>query len=214
MHSRLIKICGIQDPELAHFAAAAGADFVGLVFHPASCRFVDPGKARDIVEAVKAGGAQAVAVFVNHSSVEMQAICELAGIHHVQLHGNKAREQHALLPADYSRIYVLSVNTEGELLRDLQGLEACDPQRDYLLFDHLEAGGGRAFNYQNFAKVYAEAPFSQFRRFIAGGLRADNIAEIARMFEPFGVDVSSGVESSRGHKEKYLIQEFIERVRA
>src|SRR5436190_13830560 len=101
MVNQIIKICGIRDPETAQKTAQAGANFIGLVFHPPSPRHVNVEQAVAISSAVKNAGASPVAVFVNQTDIDMRAICEAADIQIVQLHGTSARAHHHLLPDEY-----------------------------------------------------------------------------------------------------------------
>jgi len=196
----LIKICGLRDVELATQTAQAGAHFIGLVFHPVSKRFVTLDKAKAIALATKQAGAIPVAVFVDHSALQMQEICEATDITTVQLHGNMARSQHLGLPKKYTRIYVQTSDMQQDVYEG-------DPARDFLLFDHRQAGSGQTFDWENFS--YA----GKFRWFLAGGLTPDNVSMAAQQLQPMGVDVSSGVENETGEKQLHKIKTFIQRAR-
>lgn len=206
MRKQLIKICGLQDSALATKAAHAGADFIGLVFHPASPRHVSLTQATLIAAAAKKSGASPVAVFVDQTHDAMQAICTASGIHIVQLHGDTARAQHHLLPQDYRRIYVLNVSDQGELRTDAD-LHSLKPERDWILIDHAEPGTGQSINA---SQLRYSLPFPWF---LAGGLTAKNVAGMIDQLQPQGVDVSSGVEIATGLKTLGLIQQFITAVR-
>jgi phosphoribosylanthranilate isomerase len=198
----LIKICGICDPPTAEQTARLGADFIGIIFHPPSPRYVDLNQAERIVEATRKGGAKPVAVFVNHTDVEMHDICEATDIQIVQLHGATARACHPRLPDHYQRIYVQTVAANGKLPLD-RGFGHLDPKRDLLLLDHPASGQGKTVNWQ---AVHYDLGFAFL---LAGGLTASNVLTAMHSLKPLGVDVSSGVESSRGNKDIALIQEFI-----
>ncbi len=199
-----VKICGIRTAEIAQQAAQAGADFMGLVFHPDSKRYVTLEQAKIIAAAVKAKGAIPVAVFVNHSAAEMHEICEKTAITWIQLHGSDAKQQHHLLPAHYQRIYVQSVTAKGEIPFDNEsGLIHCNPARDFLLFDTAQPGSGKKFDWQLFNYQ------GKFRWFLAGGLTPDNVVAALKQLKPAGVDVSSGVENAAGEKDITLVRKFI-----
>ena len=208
MRNHIIKICGIRDAKMAKKAAEAGANLIGIVFHPSSPRDVSLEQAITISNATKKAGASPVAVFVNQTNIDMQAICEAANIQIVQLHGTTARVHHHLLPNEYQRIYVLNVTEEGELLADngLQYLHL-DPVRDMILIDHPEPGEGKTINHKRFSY-----PF-QFPWLLAGGLTPSNVATMIDELKPNGVDASSGVEISKGQKDLFLIQRFVTLVR-
>ena len=205
----LIKICGIKTPEMAFVAAKMGADFIGVVFHPFSKRFVQSQMARVICEAAENGGAEVVGVFVNQSSSEMLEVCELAGINIIQLHGAIAKQEAYKLPQSIKRIYVVNVDYSGRIFddSDKKNIESLDPRRDYLLFDGVEAGSGKAFDFEQF-KNPSDFPF-----FLAGGLETSNVKKAICMTRPNGVDVSSKVENIYGEKDLKLIEQFILRVK-
>lgn len=212
MSNLFIKICGIKDLHIAEETAKLGADFIGLVFYPNSKRHVDIKLAKQLSDVIKQNGAIPVAVFVDQSAAEMQEICLTANIETVQLHGDMARQQHYLLPENYTRIYVISLNPRRHRYarNDAKvgnGLIHCNPERDFLLFDHIDAGKGKSFNWTTFV-----AP-KKFRWFLAGGLNPDNISSAIQQLKPTGVDVSSGVENQSGQKDIELIEQFIKEAR-
>ena len=206
MNKLLIKICGIRDAVMAEKTAIAGAHLIGIVFHPSSPRYVSLDQATAISSATKKAGALPVAVFVNHTEIEMRNICEAADIHIVELHGSTARAHHHFLPKEYQRIYVQSVSDKGELRSD-DGLRYLDPDRDLVLIDHEQPGQGNSINRLLF---HYNLPFPWI---LAGGLTPSNIVAAINDLQPDGVDVSSGVESSKGNKDVLLIQQFVTKVR-
>lgn len=206
MANQIIKICGIRDPGVAEQAANAGANLIGIIFHHLSPRYVSLDHASAIAMAANKAGALPVAVFVNHTDVEMNRICEATNIDIVQLHGETARAHHHLLPDKFQRIYVLSVSDNGELQKD-DGLRYLDSNRDLVLIDHAEPGQGNSINRRGFRY---DLPFPWI---LAGGLSPSNVAATIKDLQPNGVDVSSGVESSKGNKDIRLIQKFVTSVR-
>ncbi len=205
---KLIKICGIQQAEMAYAAARAGADFIGIVLAPSSSRCVSVGMAVDIARQARAGGAEPVAVFANADAAAIQRICTQADIQYVQLHGDTARQQAHLLPAELQRIYACRVSANGDIHKpDLMDIKHLISTRDYLLFDGMQAGSGKHFVWENF--TYA----GEFRWFLSGGLRCDNVATALKQLNPAGVDVSSGVENSYDNKSIELIKQFIAQVK-
>lgn len=205
MSKAFIKICGLTDPGMALEAAHAGADFIGLVFHPASKRHVTRTQATLISSALAATQAKPVAVFKEHSATEMRTICEECHIQIVQLHGVRSRTEHSLLPQEIQRIYVQSLSSSETVPMNSEVLQ-CDPQRDYLLFDHARPGNGLCFDWKSFSY---HGPFPWF---LAGGLNIKNVAQAMQQLQSTGVDVSSGVESSPGTKDLNLIKKFIKEV--
>jgi phosphoribosylanthranilate isomerase len=206
MANHIIKICGIRDPATAEKAAILGANLIGIVFHPASKRYVSLDQATVISNAAKQAGALPAAIFVNHTAVEMQSICEATDINIVQLHGSTARANHHFLPREYQRIYVQNVSDQGELQTD-EGLRYLDSDRDLVLIDHEKPGHGNSINRLVF---HYHLPFPWM---LAGGLTPSNVVAAINDLQPDGVDVSSGVESSAGNKDILLIQQFVTKVR-
>lgn len=202
----IIKICGINSPAIAKMAAIAGANYIGLVFHPDSPRYIHPADAREISRAAREHGATPVAIFVNHHADAMQNICKIAEINTVQLHGDNSRREHHLLPDDYQRIMVQSINENGELQNDIE-LNSLFPERDFILIDHCNPGSGKTFSWKDF-KYDLSFPW-----LLAGGLTNSNVKNAINLLQPNGVDVSSGVEMERGKKDMELIKKFINTVR-
>lgn len=206
MANHIIKICGIRDPDMATQAAIAGANLIGIIFHPSSPRYVSLDQAVAISNAATKAGAFPVAVFVNHTDIQMREICEATHIKIVQLHGEIARAHHHLLSDAYQRIYVQSVSDKGKLQTD-DGFNYLDPDRDFIMIDHPDPGKGNRINSQGF---HYDLPFPWL---LAGGLSPSTVAAAINELQPDGVDVSSGVELSRGNKDIFLIQQFIQSVR-
>ncbi|CAL7964273.1 N-(5'-phosphoribosyl)anthranilate isomerase [Gammaproteobacteria bacterium] len=206
----LIKLCGIKTKAVALAAAKMGADFIGIVFHPSSKRFVSPPQAKIINAAAERGGAKGVGIFVDHSASAILSMCKLTGIKIVQLHGVIAKQESYKLPQNIKRIYVVNVDSSGMILDacDRKNIECLDPKRDFLLFDGVEAGSGKSFNLNHFKCVH------NFSFFLAGGLSVNNVARAIGMVRPNGVDVSSGIEKDFGKKDLKLIKQFIMKTKA
>jgi phosphoribosylanthranilate isomerase len=208
MMKALVKICGIKEPALAYQAAALGADFIGLVFHGPSKRYVVLEQAVAIAERARQGGAEPVAVFVNADAEQMLQVCDKTGINIVQLHGDTARSEQTKLPAAIQRMFVLQVDKTGDIVNQADITKTnLKPERDFILFDSCEAGSGKTFNLENIK------PINNMRFFLAGGLTPDNVSARINMTQPFAVDVSSGVEDLSGNKDINLIKQLIERVK-
>jgi len=190
-----IKICGITDPKHAQ----SGADYIGLVFCSQSPRFLRADQAIPIARAAREAGAIPVAVFSNHSANEMIDICLKTEITHVQLHGDISRNALPLLPDNLRKIYAIS--SKSPLSENHNIL--LNPEHDFLLYDSIKPGSGQTFDWASIQ------PIAGFNYFIAGGLRADNVQEAIEATHPYGVDISSGVETAPGIKATNLINELI-----
>lgn len=184
----LIKICGVKSIEEGHYAARCGADYVGIVMHIPSIRYVEPIRARAIAKAIREIGAVPVAVFYDEPVEEILRAVETSGISTVQTYRN------IKLPDLYTVIYG---NPDRERM-------ACSSS--LFLFDGAVPGSG-----QQLRPEHLPHPLPG-NFFIAGGVDSENVVSILKAFSPAGIDVSSGVES-RGRKDCQKIQTFIEKVR-
>jgi phosphoribosylanthranilate isomerase len=196
-----IKICGIMDAAAAVVAAAAGTDAIGLVFAP-SRRQVTVDRAREIASALPPFITK-VGVFVDDDPARIREMAEAVRLDMLQLHGAESPEYCAAI-----RLPVI----KAVRMRDGRSAEAMRAYRvaAFLLdsFDPDVAGGtGKAFNWELAAGLRAPAPL-----ILSGGLTPQNVRQALETVKPFGVDVSSGVETD-GRKDHHKIREFIARVR-
>ena len=196
-----IKICGVTSPEDARAIVAAGADFMGLVFTE-SPRRVDAEQARAIRAAVP--DADLVGVFHDEPPRIVEPIAAEFGLRAVQVAGWLDRE-----PPEGPEVWHL---LRGATLPDVATLPMI-PLRTYLLdaFDPRHPGGTGAAADWDWA---ATAIRDGIRLFVAGGLTPANVSRLVRDIRPYGVDASSGLESSPGQKDMSKVRAFIEAVRA
>ncbi len=203
-----IKICGVRCPSVAYNAAKLGADYIGMIFHKPSKRYVNLKTAKLIVESVERGGAVSVAVCVDQSAEEIIQLSRDLNITIVQLHGDLPRKQHAQLPEYLVRIYVLNVDKSGVVINQNDSfIKDLDVNRDYILFDGLVGGSG-----ESIITDRIQHAAGKFRYFVAGGLNHNNIYNVLNNCNPNGVDVSTGVENSHGEKDVGLIKQFISQI--
>lgn len=205
-----VKICGLSTPETIEAAVRAGANWIGLVFFPKSPRHVDYGKAQDLVGPIR-GKASVVALTVNASDEDLDAINAAINPDIWQLHGKESPERVLEVKARFSRpvMKALAIGDES----DLDIIPAYDDTADILLLDakppkdsktDLPGGNGIAFDWRLITSLDLKKPFV-----LAGGLDPENVAEAIRLTKPQGVDVSSGVESAPGIKDIDKITNFI-----
>jgi len=199
-----IKICGIKEPEHARVAADAGADAIGLVFFRASPRFVTVARAKKIASSLPAY-VTPVGLFVNAKATEIRAILKEVPLGLLQFQGDED-------PAFCSKFgvpYVRAVRMEKgvdlvECARRFSGAKA-------LLVDaHVPGQRGGTGQVFDWAELPSKHPVPLI---LSGGLTAENVGRAIREVRPWAVDVSSGVESSRGVKDPAKIVEFIRSVR-
>jgi len=209
-----VKICGIATEEQALAAAQAGADFIGLVFAP-SPRQITPARAKKIAAALKASGAavETVGVFVNTPAAKVSKIAAGCGLDWVQLSGDEPWGYCRELARPVIKVIRISRSCGSEpVCRDLAyGQKLFGRQRHIFLIDSSVAskygGTGRTFDWDLARPIAVRFPV-----IIAGGLRPANVAAAIEIISPWGVDVSSGVET-KGVKDISKIKKFIQTVR-
>ncbi len=200
-----VKICGITRIEDALVAVEAGADALGFIFHPPSPRHLDPRAAGEIICQLPPLVSK-VGVFVNAPEETIWETVRLAGTDTLQLHGEES-------PEFCRRFRPLTVYRAFRI-RDASSLERL-PAYDttgWLLDSevHGQAGGsGERFDWD----LAIQATRLGKPIVLAGGLTPDNVAAAIRQVRPYGVDVSSGVESRPGRKDPARLRAFLEAVR-
>ncbi len=209
-----IKICGLVEIEHALEAARAGADFVGVVFAP-SRRQISPEKALPIVEAIHSLPAhpKVVGVFANLEAKEVNRIAECCHLDRVQLSGDESWGY--CQEIEYPIIKVVHISTgqkAGPVLTEIEkGYQSNLKHAPICLLDSMAGnaygGTGMTFDWQLARDVAA-----RYSVIVAGGLTPDNVGKLVREVNPWGVDVSSGVESN-GCKDSIKIGDFIRAVR-
>ena len=198
-----VKICGITNLEDAMAAAGAGADAIGFVFYKESPRYIDPVKAGEILKRLPPF-IKSVGVFVNEEESEIRRIIDLTGIDLLQLHGDEQPGFcllfnrpviKAVRIKDRNSILPLAGYTVSALLLD-----------SFSKISYGGTGTGFDLNLAIEAKRYG-------RIILSGGLDPDNIIDAVEKVMPYAVDVSSGVESSKGKKDHEKMRLFIRRAK-
>jgi phosphoribosylanthranilate isomerase len=203
MSQTFVKICGISTMDAVAAVADSGADAIGFVFAPGSPRQVTDDQARSLMTELPSS-IETVGVFRNQPIDVVLRTASSAGLTTVQLHGDETDAEFDRLRAEgFATIRALSIDDYRR--RALSGEVRPD---DRLLVDAVTPGSGATFD----AALLAGATPAGFW-ILAGGLTPGNVAELVRAVGPSGVDVSSGVESSRGVKDPGLIRAFVEAAR-
>ncbi|RXK13963.1 N-(5'-phosphoribosyl)anthranilate isomerase [Halarcobacter mediterraneus] len=191
-----IKICGITNLDDALAAAEAGADALGFVFYDKSPRYIEPFEARKIVDALPPF-IQTVGLFVNENSGYINQVCTNAKMQLAQVIDDDSFTDFDVLKFKY--IKVIRAKSEKDIIENIN---------NYVLVDAFveEFGGaGKRVALEWFNKVDCS------KIVLAGGLNQNNISEI-KDYSFYGVDVSSGVEASKGKKDKQKMVNFVKAV--
>ena len=196
-----IKVCGLRTPASIAAAATAGADAVGFVFHQPSPRHLRPEDARELAAAVPPGIAK-VAVFLHPSQELVDAA--LAALQPDWVQTDAEDFARLRLPVTQR---VLPVLRTGQAALEAR-IEQLGPSSRFML-ESGRSGAGERADWSEAARLAGRGQLV-----LAGGLDTGNVADAIAAVRPFGVDVSSGVESSRGVKDPRVIQEFVRAARA
>ncbi|MEQ1573966.1 MAG: phosphoribosylanthranilate isomerase [Vicinamibacterales bacterium] len=198
-----LKICGITRLADALHAAEQGATALGFLLWRGSPRYVTPEQVGEIVAELPPG-VQAVGVFVNEPVKEIQRIARIARITAVQLHGDETPDHAAAIALPILRavsIEMAAKEARAWPAETLLLLDAVDPD--------LRGGTGMRIDWTRAAERARAS-----RIVLAGGLTPDNVEGAISIVQPFGVDVSSGVESAPGVKDSTKVARFLQNARA
>lgn len=200
-----IKVCGLRDVAAIEAAIDAGADALGFVFVEDSPRFIEPGRAWGLVGALPPF-VTSVGLFRDASLEEFCAIEQLCPTNLSQLHGTEGDN----LVRDCGPGVIKAVRFDPQTIEDqLKKYDAFE-EVDAILVDGSPGGEGSAFDWSRLAEAVSGIATPII---VAGGLDPENVGDAIRALRPFGVDVSSGVESSRGVKDAGRIRAFCQAVR-
>jgi phosphoribosylanthranilate isomerase len=215
-----IKICGLGDVATARNIAVFGPDAVGLNFFDKSPRCVTVEVAAEIV-AILPEKIEPVGVFVNHSADQIASICSRCGLTTVQLHGDEPPELLAELQGKNGdlriiRAFRFEADFTQKLAEYLDSLAKLDVRLSACLIDAevsgVYGGSGETAPWDKLAESYLWDAWPPM--ILAGGLKPENIGEAIHAVHPWGVDVASGVESTRGNKDEQLVRTFIGKARS
>jgi len=193
--------------------ASAGADWIGLNFHPGSPRRVDPGLAAEIIASLPPS-TEAVGLFVDRPPGEVAGLADRLGLRIVQLHGREPPED---LPA-LGRLRIIRSYRLGDaddvarMNADLVRSEALGRRPDAVLVDAFVPGQAGGTGREVAAEVLAILPPLP-RLILAGGLTPENVADRVARVRPWMVDVASGVESAPGRKDPVRVVAFLKAAR-
>jgi len=197
-----VKICGITRSADAAAAAQAGADAIGLVFYPPSPRFLSVERAREIRDALPPF-VQSVALFVNADAAQVAQVIGRVHPAMLQFHGDEAPE----FCAQFGLPFVKACRVKKGISA-LEYLRPFSSAAAWLFDSHVPEYGGVGESFD-----WSLVPATDKPVILSGGLSQANVAAAIRRVKPWGVDVSSGVESAKGLKDAGKIAAFIAEVR-
>ncbi|MGJ8687330.1 MAG: phosphoribosylanthranilate isomerase [Spongiibacteraceae bacterium] len=200
-----VKICGVTRLDDALAAIDAGADALGFVFYEKSPRAISVSAAADIIVQLPAFVSK-VALFVDASRADVEEVLQRCAIDLLQFHGDESAEY----CASYGRPYMKALRMSDGL--DVQSLCSEYHSASAILLDSYRPGtpGGTGSTFE-WHRIPADLPLPLV---VAGGLAADNVAQLIGERRPYAVDVSGGVELKKGVKSHALITDFMAAVRA
>jgi len=213
--STSIKICGLKDANAVQATIAAGADYAGFVYFPASPRHVELSYAREL-KSLLPDSIKSVSVLVDPDDALLEQVQSVLQPDYVQLHGKETPLRVAAIKQVFPKLKIIKAIS----LRssdDVAGAMAFLPYTEMLMFDAkppelagmLPGGNGLSFDWALLRNREFPLPW-----FLSGGLNAENAAEAIRLTGAKMVDVSSGVESAPGVKDPALIEAFAKAARS
>ncbi len=197
------KICGVTSVEDAIAIANAGADAIGLVFYPPSPRYVSIELAREISLALPAF-VNVVGLFVDADSETISRVLDKVAIDTVQFHGQEP--EHACSQFGKPYIKAFAVQPESDILQVVEQYSSANALLLDTYVDNLPGGTGQIFDWKKVPEK-CEKPL-----ILAGGLTPENVQSAIEQTNPYAVDVSGGVESSKGKKDIDKVKRFIREV--
>ena len=209
-----IKICGLSEVQHALAAAKAGADFIGLVFAP-SRRRVSAKKALQIVKAIHSlrPHPEIVGVFVNSAPGEVNRIADRCNLDWVQLSGDETWDYCQQIERPIIKtVHVSSTKTSEEVISEIAMGHQLLPRQNFVCLLDSKVGDAHGGTGQAFNRKLAKEVSARFSVIIAGGLTPDNVDQLVKEVLPWGVDVSTGIETD-GRKDVAKITAFIRVVR-
>lgn len=208
-----IKICGITRAKDAELSVNLGADYLGFNFYKKSKRCILPEKAKSIISSLSDTKTKTVGVFVNHTKAEVLEIATKLKLDFLQFHGD---ESDSFLEgfSDFKIIKALRLKEGSSPKNKLNHYSKMLEQNkiSHILFDSFSkdyGGSGKKINEELLLELKSAKLLET--SFLAGGLTPENVADVVKTYQPFAVDVASGVEGERvGEKSEKRLREFFE----
>ena len=206
----IIKICGIQNEDTLLCCEKNKVNFFGMIFYQKSPRNISLENASILQNVSKDLNINGVGVFVNKDIIELEAIIKNLKLKYVQLHGSEDEQYiKTLKKMDIKIIKSISISNVNDLNK-IYKYESVD----YFLFDYkpleneLPGGNSKSFDWDILKNLKTNKQW-----FLSGGVNTNNIKQIIDDINPFGVDLSSGVEKELGIKDNRIINNFIKKLK-
>jgi len=206
----ITKICGIKNEDTLICCEDNSVDFFGMIFYPKSPRNISIENASNLQKKSENLNINGVGVFVNKNLNEIEDIIKKVRLKYVQLHGSEDEEYIKTLKRIGVKV-IKSISISN--INDLSNISDYNSS-DYFLFDYkpmkneLPGGNAKSFNWNILKNLNTNKPW-----FLSGGISIKNIQEILSDINPFGVDLSSGVEKELGIKDNHIINNFIDKLK-
>ena len=205
----LTKICGIKNEKTLICCENNNVNFFGMIFYSKSPRNISFENASILQKKSESLNIKGVGVFVNKNINELEKLIKNLKLKFIQLHGSEDEKYiKTLKKNDVTVIKSISINNKNDLSEIYRYKSA-----DYLLFDYkplrgeLPGGNSKSFDWNLLKNLETDKPW-----FLSGGININNINQILNDINPFGIDLSSGVEKELGIKDNGIINNFIEKL--
>ncbi len=205
----LTKICGIKNENTLICCENNNVNFFGMIFYPKSPRNISFENASILQKKSESLNINGVGVFVNKNINELEKLIKNLKLRFIQLHGSEDEKYiKTLKKNDVTVIKSISINNKNDLSEIYRYQSA-----DYFLFDYkplkgeLPGGNSKSFDWNLLKNLETDKPW-----FLSGGININNIKQILNDINPFGIDLSSGVEKELGIKDNGIINNFIEKL--
>ena len=206
----IIKICGIKNTETLLCCEKNNINFFGMVFYSNSPRNISMNNANILQKKSEGLNINGVGVFVNKNIDEVESIIKNLKLKFVQLHGSEDEKYiKTLKKIGVKIIKSISISSKDDLSKIEMYKSA-----DYFLFDYkpekyeLPGGNAKSFDWNILRNLNSDKPW-----FLSGGIKINNIQQIIDDINPFGIDLSSGVEKELGIKDNRFINNFIDKLK-
>ena len=206
----ITKICGIKNEDTLICCEDNSVDFFGMIFYPKSPRNISIEDASNLQNKSENLNINGVGVFVNKNINEIEDIIKKVRLKYVQLHGLEDEEYIKTLKRIGVKV-IKSISISN--INDLRNISKYNSS-DYFLFDYkpmkneLPGGNAKSFDWNILKNLNTNKPW-----FLSGGISIKNIQEILNDINPFGVDLSSGVEKELGIKDNHIINNFFDKLK-